>query len=69
MNARCLLEEIDYPGGEVPVPIAATPVRLGETLAEVRRRAPQLGEHTDEVLAELSFTTQEIAVFRDEGAI
>jgi formyl-CoA transferase len=33
------------------------------------RRAPELGEHTDEVLAELGFRTDEIAGLRAEGAI
>jgi crotonobetainyl-CoA:carnitine CoA-transferase CaiB-like acyl-CoA transferase len=35
----------------------------------VRRRAPTVGEHTDEVLGELGFSTTEIAKLRDSGAI
>ncbi|MEN3334121.1 MAG: hypothetical protein V7641_3486 [Blastocatellia bacterium] len=69
VNARHLLEAFEYPGGTAPVPIAAPPVRLNETPAEVRRRAPQLGEHTDEVLRELGFAAREIIAFRDEGVI
>ncbi len=30
------------------------PVRMGDTPTSVRRPAPRLGEHTDEVLAELA---------------
>jgi len=69
VNARHLLEEIDYPDGGAPVAVAAPPVRLHETPGAVRRRAPQLGEHTDEVLAELGFAAPEIIAFRTAGVI
>jgi crotonobetainyl-CoA:carnitine CoA-transferase CaiB-like acyl-CoA transferase len=69
VRARNLLEEVEYPGASKPIPVAATPVRLGATPGEVRRRAPTLGEHTDEVLAELGFSRDEIATFRNEGVI
>ena len=69
VSARHLLEALEYPGGTAPVPIAATPVRLNETPAEVRCRAPQLGEHTDEVLGELGFAAREIIAFRNEGVV
>ncbi|MFL6277702.1 MAG: CaiB/BaiF CoA transferase family protein [Blastocatellia bacterium] len=67
--ARRLLEAVEYPGGAVPVPVATTPVRLGDAPTEVRRCAPQLGEHTDEVLQELGFAAREIAGFRQQGVI
>jgi len=69
VNARRLLEALEYPGGPAPIPVAATPVQLGETPGAVRRRAPQLGEHTDEVLTELGFADGEIAAFRSAGVI
>lgn len=69
VNARKLLEEVAYPGGARPVPIASTPVRLSESPAEACRRAPALGEHNDEVLSEIGFTTGEIAALRGDGAI
>ena len=69
VRARNLLEEREYPGGAKPVPVASTPVRLSETPGEVRRRAPTLSEHTDEVLSELGFTADEITRFHNEGAV
>jgi crotonobetainyl-CoA:carnitine CoA-transferase CaiB-like acyl-CoA transferase len=69
VRARNLLEEVAYPGGSKPVPVAAAPVRLSETSGKAHRRAPTLGEHTDEVLAELGFSRDEITMFRNEGVI
>ena len=69
VNSRKLLEEIEYPGGKKPIPIASTPVRLGETAGAKLRRAPTLGEHTDEVLFELGFTSQDIRAFRESNLI
>lgn len=69
VNSRRLLEEVEYPGGTRPVPLAATPLRLSETPAGACRRAPMLGEHTDDVLTEIGFTASEIAALRAAGAI
>src|SRR5262249_16890223 len=67
--ARGLLEEHAFPGGSQPVPLSPPAVRLSATPGSVRRRAPQIGEHTDEVLAELGFSAEEIAAFRREGTV
>jgi crotonobetainyl-CoA:carnitine CoA-transferase CaiB-like acyl-CoA transferase len=69
VRARNLLEEMDYPGGGKPVPLAATPVRLSESPGKVHHRAPTLGEHTNEVLLELGFSEDDIARFHDECVI
>ena len=69
VNSRNLLEEIGYPGGNKPVPVANTPIRLSETPAVACRRAPTLCEHTDEVLSEIGLTTQEIEALRDARVI
>jgi crotonobetainyl-CoA:carnitine CoA-transferase CaiB-like acyl-CoA transferase len=68
VNARGLLDEVDYPGGSKPVPLASTPVRLSEAPA-LGGRAPTLGEHNDEVLTEVGFSRQEISELRRERAI
>jgi len=69
VNSRNLLEELEYPGGKNPIPIASPPVRLGELPAGSTRRAPMLGEHTDEVLTQIGFSDREIAELRSSGAI
>jgi crotonobetainyl-CoA:carnitine CoA-transferase CaiB-like acyl-CoA transferase len=69
VNARGLLEEVAHPGATKAVPVASTPVRLSETPAISIRRAPQLGEHTDEVLVDLGFNVNEIAALRAAKAV
>jgi crotonobetainyl-CoA:carnitine CoA-transferase CaiB-like acyl-CoA transferase len=45
-----------------------SPIKMSATPADVSRRAPQLGEHTDEVLREVGFSDSEIAALRQSGA-
>jgi crotonobetainyl-CoA:carnitine CoA-transferase CaiB-like acyl-CoA transferase len=54
------IDEVDLLG--VPFRFAATP-------ASIRRPPPLLGEHTNEVLAELGVTPAEIAGLRTDGVI
>ena len=49
--------------------VAAGPVQFDMETTVVRRRAPKVGEHTDEVLAEVGLSVAEIAALRDSGAI
>jgi crotonobetainyl-CoA:carnitine CoA-transferase CaiB-like acyl-CoA transferase len=45
------------------------PWDLSETPASWRRKAPNLGEHTEEVLLEVGYSKEELAILREEGAI
>ncbi|MFN0089757.1 MAG: CaiB/BaiF CoA transferase family protein [Acidimicrobiales bacterium] len=49
--------------------IVRNAVNLGGVDPAVRRHSPDLGEHTDEVLAEAGFTPAEIAELRAAGAV
>jgi len=53
VQARQMLVEVPQPDGSRPVVLPAPPIKLTATPAGVYRRPPRLGEHTDEVLAEV----------------
>jgi crotonobetainyl-CoA:carnitine CoA-transferase CaiB-like acyl-CoA transferase len=67
--ARGALVDCDHPvAGRIKV--VGPPIRMSETPGSVRRPAPLLGEHTDEVLRErLALPEEEIARLRRAGAI
>ncbi len=47
----------------------ASPLRLGATPPVLHRAPPTLGEHTDEVLAELGLDATRIAALRGAGIV
>ena len=47
----------------------ASPLRLGATPPVLRRAPPMLGEHTDEVLAELGLSAEVVAELRAQGVL
>lgn len=51
------------------IEIVKSPVEFGATPATVRRGAPELGEHTEEVLLETGYSWDEIARLREAGAL
>lgn len=63
------LESIDYPGIDTPAPIAHMPMDFSTLDVSIRRRAPTLGEHTNEILESLGFEKSEIISFREARAI
>jgi crotonobetainyl-CoA:carnitine CoA-transferase CaiB-like acyl-CoA transferase len=56
-------------GGGAKFQTVASPIRLSETRTAVRRPAPGLGQHTDEVLRASGYADAEIGTLRDHGAI
>ena len=66
-KARNMRMEIDHPA-EGKVPNIGFAVKLSGTPQQVRRHPPLLGEHTDEVLAELGLDAAERGRLRDQGA-
>ena len=63
------LESIDYPGIDTPAPIAHMPMDFSTLDVSIRRRAPTLGEHTNEILESLGFDKSEIISFKNARAI
>jgi crotonobetainyl-CoA:carnitine CoA-transferase CaiB-like acyl-CoA transferase len=52
-----------------PIKVVGIPVKLSVTPGEVRSPAPQLGEHTDEILRELGYDDAHIERLRQEAVI
>ncbi|HEX9535797.1 MAG TPA: CoA transferase [Stellaceae bacterium] len=69
IRAAGLLEEVTFPGLADTLPLAPTPIELSETPGAYRRRAPLVGEHTDEILRSLGYTAAEIAALREERVV
>ena len=59
--------EFDHPQGRIRA--IGSPVKLVDTPATVRIPPPRLGEHDDEILAELGYTRGEVDALRVEGVV
>lgn len=68
VGARGMLEEIALSSGK-KIKQVRFPVKLSETPASIRRPPPELGEHSDEILAWVGYTPNEIAGFRKKGIV
>jgi crotonobetainyl-CoA:carnitine CoA-transferase CaiB-like acyl-CoA transferase len=64
-----LLAEREFPGIAGTLPLAPTPIDLSETPGAYRRRAPLVGEHTDDILRSLGYGAAEIAALREEKVV
>jgi crotonobetainyl-CoA:carnitine CoA-transferase CaiB-like acyl-CoA transferase len=69
VRAMGYLQRVPFPGAPHDVPIIQTPFRLSATPGVIRHRAPLLGEHTDEVLDELGYTSTDIAGLKNRQVV
>jgi crotonobetainyl-CoA:carnitine CoA-transferase CaiB-like acyl-CoA transferase len=70
VRAREMVVELDQPGADRPVRQLGVPVKLSRTPGRPGRRpGPALGEHTEEVLLELGFGSEEIRALFEAGAV
>lgn len=51
--ARNMLVEVEQPDGSRPVTLAGQPIKMTKSHTGIRSRPPRLGEHTEEIFAEL----------------
>jgi formyl-CoA transferase len=59
--------EVDHPTRGKYLTVG-NPIKLSDSITEVKR-SPLLGEHTDEVLAELGYSAGEMATLREAKII
>ncbi|MBM37430.1 MAG: formyl-CoA transferase [Acidimicrobiaceae bacterium] len=69
VEALGFLERLSYPTAIKDVPISQFPVSMTGSPGTIRHRSPELGEHTDEVLTELGFSSSEIDDFRSDRIV
>jgi len=67
--ARDMLVKLDQPGSSQEFRVANTPVRMAGTPGGVRRRAPLLGEHSEEILREAGYSTDQISDLKECSAV
>ena len=66
--ANGFFTEIDHPiGGEMA--LVSTPVSFRQDPATIRAPAPEIGQHTEEILLELGYDWDGIAGLKEDGAI
>lgn len=65
---RGFIVELEHPALGL-VKSLATPIHLADTPLVYRRHPPRLGEHSDEVAAELGYSSDEIAQLREAGTL
>jgi crotonobetainyl-CoA:carnitine CoA-transferase CaiB-like acyl-CoA transferase len=67
--AMGLVEPANYPGAHGPVPVIRAPIRLSTSDKAPPGRAPQVGEHSDAILAELGYDASAISALRAANII
>jgi formyl-CoA transferase len=67
LRATGTIVEVDHPKRGKYLTVG-NPIKLSDSITDVKR-SPLLGEHTDEVLAELGYGSQDIAGFRAKKVI
>jgi crotonobetainyl-CoA:carnitine CoA-transferase CaiB-like acyl-CoA transferase len=67
---RNFIHELPFPGcGDRPLRVLGSPIRVQGSTPGPQTPPPLLGEHTDALLAELGYSTDDIAALRKEGTV
>ncbi len=69
LAAMGLIREMEYPGLDGKAPVVDFPVKMSKVDISAKRRAPTLGEHTDELMSELGYSAEQIADLKSKRVI
>lgn len=70
LKARGFWTNVDFPGAEVPVTFPGSFVKTSHSPPAIKRRAPLVGEHNEEIfVSELGFSREEMLLLYDKGTI
>lgn len=54
---------------EGPIKQVGVPIKFSETPGEIKRQSPAVGEHTEEILTEVGFNSEQIKEWQDAGIV
>jgi crotonobetainyl-CoA:carnitine CoA-transferase CaiB-like acyl-CoA transferase len=66
--AQGMVMDVDHPSYGI-VRLLGFPIKLSETPCRLRRFAPELGEHSEEILTELGYAASDRSAWRQAGVI
>jgi len=69
LEAMGLLKDMPYPNSNKDIPVADFPVKMSKSDTSIKKRAPLLGEHTEEVMTSLGYSANEIADLQSKRVI
>lgn len=69
VRATGFVEDMRYPGTSAPAPVMGAPLTLSEAPRPAMTRAPQAGEHSEAILAEIGYPPDAIAAFVAAGTV
>lgn len=67
MKHQEMMLEVEQPSGRVKT--LGFPLKLSHTPARIRRPAPRLGQHTEEILTNLGFSREKIEELKGKNVI
>jgi crotonobetainyl-CoA:carnitine CoA-transferase CaiB-like acyl-CoA transferase len=64
-----LVEPVTYPGAGQDIPLIRAPITLSASAKRIAAQAPQLGEHSAAILAEIGYSADAISALRAQRII
>ena len=66
--ANDFFTEVEHPSGR-KIKLISSPAKFSKTPASIRMTAPEIGQHTEEVLLEMGYSWEDLIGLKDKGVI